>query len=224
MFELEVHGNVRLLRMTADENRFDSTFVGALHRVLDSLEAVTGPCALVTTGTDRFYSNGLDLDFFNSLEDKRKFLHEVHGLFARILALDMYTVAAVSGHAFAGGAMLAVSHDHSVMRFDRGYWCIPEVDLGLPLTPEMYAVLSARIDRPALAEAILTGKRYTASEAAAVRIVDEVASRDELVDRALEVAAGQATKDRSVLRIHKRLLYSDVLDAVGETTLQAHGR
>ncbi len=67
---------------------------------------------------------------------------------ARARASRAITVAAVNGHAFAAGAMLATAHDHVVMREDRGYWCLPEVDLGLPLTAAMYAVVAAHLPAP----------------------------------------------------------------------------
>ena len=50
----------------------------------------------------------------------------VHRLFARVLAFPRITVAAINGHAFAGGGMLALAHDFRVMRSDRGYFCLPE--------------------------------------------------------------------------------------------------
>lgn len=81
-------------------------------------------------------------------------------MLVRVLMIDVFTVAAVNGHAFAGGAMLAAAHDHRIMREDRGYWCLPEADLGLPLTPTMYATLASHVPRPALADAALTGRRY----------------------------------------------------------------
>ena len=73
------------------------------------------------------------------------FIEEVHRLLGRVLGFPAYTVAAVNGHAFAGGAMLACAHDQIIMRADRGYWCLPEVDLGLPLTPAMYATVAAHV-------------------------------------------------------------------------------
>jgi Delta3-Delta2-enoyl-CoA isomerase len=213
--EVEVRGDVWVLHMGEGENRFNRESVAAIHAVLDRVEASEGPVALVTTGGGRFYSNGLDLDWLLAGEDTEGFLDEVHRMFGRVLGLDCYTVAAVNGHAFAGGAMLAAVHDLVLMREDRGYWCLPEVDLGLPLTPEMYAALSARLPRPALADAILTGRRLTAPEAAHLGLVATAVSQSELLDRAVAEAAQWAGKDRGVIGRHKELLFGDSIRACG---------
>ena len=57
----------------------------------------------------------------------------------------MATAAAVNGHAFGVGAVLAVAREVVVMREDRGYWCLPEADLGFPITPAMFAVIAAKL-------------------------------------------------------------------------------
>jgi Delta3-Delta2-enoyl-CoA isomerase len=207
MIELEVHGHVRLLRMNGGENRFDRVFVDDLHSALDEVESVDGPCALVTTGAGKFYSNGLDLDWLAVAgEAAAGFLDRVHGLLHRIVTFDRYTVAAVNGHAFAAGAMLACAHDRVVMRAGRGYWCLPEDDLGLPLTPEMFATLAARLPRPALCEATLTGRRFAAEEAVRWGIAHEAAAEEQLLDVAIEFASAMAGKNRAVLLAHKAML------------------
>jgi enoyl-CoA hydratase/carnithine racemase len=208
MIELETRGDVRVLHLRAGENRFNRSSVDAIHAALDEVVAVVGPVALVTVGEGKFFSNGLDLDWMlaDGASDAA-FLDDVHAMLQRFLGLDLITVAAINGHAFAGGAMLAAAHDFRVMREDRGYWCIPEVDLGLPLTPIMYAVLAAHIPRPALTEAALTGRRFSGPEALERGIVTELAAEDALVERAIELAAAHAGKDRKVIAEHKRLLH-----------------
>lgn len=197
--------------MRNGENRFNRDSIDALHAALDKVAAVEGPVALVTTGADKFFSNGLDLDWLMvQTEGQGEFIADVHRLFFRIVHLDLYTVAAVNGHAFAGGAMLASAHDTMVMRSDRGYWCVPEVDLGLPLTEGMYATLAAHIPKTTLAEASLTGRRYTADEAVAGGIAAEARPGDEVVDRAVELAQAMAGKNREVIAVHKGLLHADV--------------
>jgi Delta3-Delta2-enoyl-CoA isomerase len=211
MVEVEVRGAVHVVHMDEGENRFNPPFIDALHSAVDAIEAYDGPCALVTTGSGKFYSNGLDLDWLGSADDARGFLDTVHALLGRLLGLDVYTVAAVNGHAFAAGAMLASVHDCVIMRADRGYWCLPEVDLGLPLTPEMYAALAAHVEPRTLARAALTGHRFSAQEAMAAGIATEAVSEDEVLTRAIDIATSMADKNRSVIGTHKLLLYGEAI-------------
>jgi enoyl-CoA hydratase/carnithine racemase len=211
MVDVEVLGAVHVVHMDEGENRFNPPFMDALHGVVDAIDAYDGPCALVTTGSGKFYSNGLDLDWLGSGADTSGFLDRVHALFGRLLGLDVYTVAAVNGHAFAAGAMLASVHDCVIMRADRGYWCLPEVDLGLPLTPEMYAALAAHVEPRTLARAALTGHRFSPEEAVASGIATEAVPEAEVLTRAIEVATAMADKNRSVIGAHKSLLYGEAI-------------
>ena len=207
VIELQQDGDVRILRMDEGENRFNRSTVGALHAALDEVEAVDGPCALVTTGSGRFFSNGLDLDWMMGEPVlPSDFIDDVHRLFGRVLRLDVYTVAAVNGHAFAGGAMLAAAHDAIVMRADRGFWCVNEVDLGLPFSPAMFATLETKLPKATLAEASLTGRRYGGDEAVAAGIADVAVAEQEVLPRALELAGAMVAKHREVIAAHKRYL------------------
>lgn len=216
MIELERRGAVHVLHLRNDENRFNRDSVAAINGALDEVAGTEGPVALVTTGVGKFFSNGLDLDWLLAGGDGTAgFLDQVHGLLGRVLGFDAITVAAVNGHAFAGGAMLASAHDFVVMREDRGYWCLPEVDLGLPLTPAMHAVVASHVPPATMAEAALTGRRYTGPEAVAAGIATETVAEDVLLDRAVAMAEALAGKDRGVLAEHKRLLHGDALRACG---------
>lgn len=215
LLQLERDGAVWVLRLVNDENRFDAASVRGLHAALDEIELTPGPAALVTTGSGKFFSNGLDLDGLLAGEGTDGFIHDFFRLLGRVLGLDMITVAAVNGHAFAGGAMLASAHDFLLMREDRGYWCVREVDIGLPLAPPLFAVLTAHVPRATLAEASLTGRRYGGRDAAVAGIATASVPEAELLPRAVDLARTHAGKPRDVLREHKRLLYGDVLAACG---------
>jgi enoyl-CoA hydratase/carnithine racemase len=204
---VEVVGPVRVVHWDDGENRFQGESMAAWHAVLDELEAVDGPLAVVAVGTGKFFSNGLDLEWISSAPDASAFMGEVHRLLGRMLVFPAYTVAALNGHTFAAGAMLSSAFDHRIMRADRGYWCLPEVDLGLPLTPEMTATVTARLPAPAAADAMLTGRRYDANAALGIGIIDAIAPEAELLDRAIEAATVMAAKNRGVIADHKRQLF-----------------
>jgi enoyl-CoA hydratase/carnithine racemase len=213
---IERDGDVWILRMRAGENRFNAGSVATINEALDRAGPADGPAALVTTGDGKFYSNGLDLDWLAAAgQNAAGFVADVHRLLGRVIGFPAVTVAAVNGHAFAAGAMLAIAHDFVIMREDRGYWCLPEADLGLPLTAEMFAVVTAKLPRRTAHEAIITGRRYDARQAQAAGIVHWTASEDEVLSAAVTLARELAAKDRRTLAEHKRLLYGEVMRLCG---------
>ena len=218
MIDLDRDGAIFVLRMNAGENRLAPAFLEDYERALDQVESASGQTALVTTGHGRFYSNGLDVAALAEAEPNAvvQFLGRLHGLFARLLSFDVPTVAALNGHAFAGGAMLAVAHDSRVMRSDRGYFCLPEIDLatGRALTRGMFALLQARLAPATLHEALVTGRRFTAPSALVAGLVDESCAERDVLPRAIERARALARRDRATLGALKRGLYAEALAAL----------
>jgi enoyl-CoA hydratase/carnithine racemase len=213
---VERRGDVTVVRMDHEENRLHPRLLDALNAVLDEIEAGEGAAALVLTGTGKFFSNGLDLDYMSSNpSDAERTLGRVHALFGRVLGLEVPTVAAINGHAFAAGAMLALAFDQAVMREDRGFFCLPEADLGLPFTPGMNALITARLSPRVAHEAMVTGHRYGGSEALAAGIVSEVAPEGEVLERAVSRAQALAGKPRQAMAAIKRGLYAPALDLLG---------
>jgi enoyl-CoA hydratase/carnithine racemase len=213
MIELRREGPVAIVQMRSGENRFNPTFISELMGALDEAEHADEPTAVVLTGEGKFFSNGLDLAWMSGEGRERagEVLSGMLGIFARILGSPIPSVAALNGHAFAGGAMLALACDFRVMRTDRGFFCIPEIDLGLPLHPGMSALIQARVPKLAAHEAIVTGRRYAGDEAAACGLVDHATAEIDLLPKAIALAAPLAGKNRVVMQTHKRLLYGDVL-------------
>src|SRR5262249_58963415 len=118
----------------------------------------------------------------------------------RVLILPAITVAAVNGHACGAGAQLVVAHDYKVMRSGRGYFCMPEIDMKVPLHPGMTAILQARLSKRTVHEVIATGRRYAAEDALAAQIVDHALAEEQVLPRAIEIAAGLAAQARPAPR------------------------
>lgn len=194
--DLSRQGDVFVLRMCEGENRFNVEFLEAMNQALGEVEAVEGPKALVTTGEGKFYSNGLDLEMISERtpEQVNDFIAEVHRLFARILAFPAYTVAAMNGHTFAGGGMMALAHDARVMRSDRGFFCLPEIDLGMPFTRGMAVLIKERLAPVTLRDCVLTGARLDSAACLKGGIVDAVADENSVLPQAIERAAAVAAK------------------------------
>jgi enoyl-CoA hydratase/carnithine racemase len=207
--------DVYLLDLGDGENRVAPDWVGGVEDALTEVIADEGPRALVTVASGKFWSNGLDLEWMGANQGEiPAFVTRVHELFARVLEAGVPTVAAVQGHAFAAGAMLAVAHDRIVMREDRGYFCVPEVDIRIPFTPGMTALLTARLSHTTAHEAMTTGRRYGGPDALAAGIAHEVAPEGEVVDRAVAWAAGQSAKHGPTLGEIKRRMYASTLETL----------
>ena len=215
MPDLDRIDDVFVLDLGNTENRFHPDWLTSVEEQLAVVERAEGPRALVTTATGKFFSNGLDLDWLGGHGDQMAaYIARVQELFARVLALPVVTVAALQGHTFAAGAMLALAHDHRVMRADRGFWCLPEVDLGMPFAAGMAALIRARLTPQAAHEAMVTGRRYGGGDALAAGIVDRVADQDRVQESALELVRPHVAKAGPNLSAIKAGMYGPGLDAL----------
>lgn len=199
--------DLHVLDLGDTENRFSPTWLDDVHAALDA--AVASPAPLVVTATGKFFSNGLDLEWLGQNPDSfGDYVVRVQELFARLLTLQLPTVAAINGHAFGAGAMLAIACDWRVMREDRGYFCFPEVDIDIPFTPGMAALIQAKLTPRAAVDSMTTGRRFGGPDALATGIVDAVAPEPELVARAAGFVAHLAGKNPDTLAAIKATMFA----------------
>jgi enoyl-CoA hydratase/carnithine racemase len=215
---LDRQEDVFVLDLGDDDNQLHPDWIAAVDAALDEVEGAAGPRALVTTASGKAYSTGLDLEWLAAHADRRQdYVVSVHRLFARVLSLPVMTVAAVTGHAFAAGAMLSLAHDFRVMRGDRGFWCLPEIGIDVPFTPGMAALIQARLSPQTAHEAMLTGRRYAGADAESAGIVDHVVPADAVRATAMNIARGQADKAGRTLGISKARMYAAALAVLRDT-------
>lgn len=213
MISLRREGPVFVLTMDEGENRMNRVWLDAVNDALDEVDAGDDPLAVVTTGAGRFFSNGLDLDWLVAAAvDMPRFVADVERLFARVVGAPYITVAACNGHTFAAGAMLALCHDFRVMRADRGFFCLPEVDIKIPFTAGMNSLIMNRMTITAAHEVMVTGKRFGGKEAARLHIVHSAVADEEVLPRAIALATEHAGKDRTTLATIKQRMYGETID------------
>jgi len=205
---------IAVLDLGEDENRFSPEFLDAINAQLDELEG-GGAQGLVTTARNKFYTNGLDLDWLTAHpEQMQSYVARVQALLARVLTLPMPTAAAVTGHAFGAGAMLAMAHDVRVMRADRGFFCFPEVDIRIPFTDGMAALIQAKLTPRAAVASMTTGRRFGGVEAAELGIVDATAGEGAVTAAAAELLRPLAGKDPGTLGAIKRTMFRTAAQAL----------
>jgi enoyl-CoA hydratase/carnithine racemase len=211
-------GDVFVLNLGAEENRFSPDWVAAMRGFVAEVAAATGPAALVTVADGKFWSNGLDLDWLTAnLDQAPAYISSVQGLFAEVLVLPVPTVAAVQGHCFAAGAMLALAHDWRVMRADRGFFCLPEVDIQIPFSVGMDALIRAKLPVATAVEAMTTGRRFGGAEAADAGIVNRAVGEEQVLTEAAEIARPLAAKAGGTLGTIKERMFADVVARLGQT-------
>lgn len=215
MIELHRDGDLFLLDLGEGDHRFNPDSVARIHELLDQVERAPAPRALVTVASGKIWHNGLDLDWLGAHPDRlSEFLDAVQGLMARLLVAPVPTVAAIQGHCFAAGAMFALAHDHRVMRVDRGFFCLPEIDIRMSFPDGMAALVQSRLTPSVAYEAMTTGRRYGGGDAAADAIVHAAVGESEVRPAAEEWARANADKDGAVLAAIKRTVSAVPLRAL----------
>lgn len=214
---LDYDGDIAILDLGDDENRFSPEFLDEVDAQLDTILA-RGAHGLVTTADSKFYSNGLDLDWLGAHSDRGDwYVGRVQGLLARMLTLPIPTVAAVVGHAFGAGAMLAIAHDFRVMRDDRGFFCFPEVDIRIPFTPGMAALIQAKLTPQAAVASMTTGRRFGGVDARTYGLVDATAPEGSVTTTATDLLRPLGGKDSGTLGAIKQGMFGPAVQALTAT-------
>lgn len=215
-----IENTTALLTLGDGENRFNPDFLNAVLEMLDRIENESDATTLVVRSShEKIFCNGIDLAWLgpviqrNDMAAAKEFFYLLNRLFKRTLTYPMITTAAITGHSFAGGAIWSCAFDFRFMRSDRGFFCFPEVDLGIPFLPGMLALLKKAIPMYKLEEMHHTGIRLTAEECERHHIVRKACPRDTLVAEALAFAGG-IVKKRDIVREMKARLYKDIIHAM----------
>lgn len=227
MIEREERDGVVTLRMAHGKvSALDVELVGALARHVAALDA-PDVRAVVLTGTGSSFSAGVDL--FRVLDGGADYVREfLPGLVAAVRALFVVpkpVVAAINGHAIAGGCVLAAACDYRVMARGGGRIGVPELRVGVPFPAAAIEAVRFAVPPERLQEIVYTGGTYPPDEALAKGLVDELADdAAALAARAFEVASDFAAVPPAAFAHTKRYLRRDALarmDAAGETDAEA---
>jgi enoyl-CoA hydratase/carnithine racemase len=212
MPRLSQHDGVWLLDLGDGENRFSPSWIETALALLDDAATGAPERPLVTVATGKFWSNGLDVDWIGQHPERlAEYLTTVERLLGRVLRYPAPTAAAVQGHAFGAGAMLALAHDWRFMRADRGYLCLPEVDLGLPFTPGMLALLQAKLTPAQATELMITGRRLGGDQAQMLGVVTQAVDEPSLRSAPIGCLVAHGAKPAGAVGRIKQDLYAPAL-------------
>ena len=216
MISVETHGRVAVVRLAHGKaNALDTTLCRDLVTQLGELER-GGHGAIVLTGHGPIFCAGVDL---LRLRDGgagylAAFLPALSAAFLAVFNCALPVVAAVNGHAVAGGCILVSACDHRVMNAGHGRIGVTELLVGVPFPATALEILRFAVSTGRLRELTCFGRTYPATEAARLGLIDEVVEEASVLPRAIAVAAGFAALPAGPLRHTRQQIRGPALDRI----------
>jgi enoyl-CoA hydratase len=186
----EESGDLAILRLA--HGKVSALDVDLCTAIVDGLRELEGGSAraVIVTGTGAAFSAGVDL--FKVLDGGReylaRFLPAMESLFKALLLFPRPLVAAINGHAIAGGCIAAAACDHRVMADGSARIGIPELAVGVPFPMLPFEIVRARVSRQHFRHLVMTGRTVTPPDALALGLIEEIAPLDVLITRATHAA------------------------------------
>ena len=170
--------------------------------------------AVIVTGTGGSFSAGVDL--FRLIKDgpeyARRFVPVLDEFLLATLTFPKPVVAAINGHAIAGGCILAAACDHRIMTEGNGRIGIPELAVGVPFPALPLQIMAARLADGPLRDLVFSGRTVQIDEAKTMGLIDEKCPSGMLLDRATEVALKLASIPPGAFALTKEAFYSPILE------------
>lgn len=197
-------------------NAINEEVVLELRNVFRDLESNKRVKAVILTGTGSFFSFGFDIpEFLDYTKDAfYMFILSFSELIQRIFIFPKPVVAALNGHAIAGGCILAVACDRRIMVTGKSKIALNELTLGATVFTSIVETLKYTVGARTAQDILYSGKMNSDEEALALGLVDELVSEDVLNDTALSRARAFAEMDRYAFRNIKKLLRTETLDRI----------
>lgn len=200
-------------------NAINEEMVDHLLATLRQLSTDTDTRALILTGQGSFFSFGLDVPelYDYSPADFTRFLTKFTDLYRTVFEFPKPVVAALNGHAVAGGLMLAIACDYRVMTTGKAKISLNELTFGSSVFAGSIEILKCVTGHRNAETIALRGKMYSAEEAKALGLIDEVCTPDALLPRVQAVAAEMAARDAVAYAAIKKLLRGPVAEQIKRT-------
>jgi len=214
MFEVDDQQGVTVLRLK--HGRANALDVELCRGLLEFFEkAGRGPArSVIVTAEGGIFSAGVDL--LRVLDGgsayARQLLPALHELCETAFSFPHPLVAAINGHAFAGGCIVACLADHRVMVNSAGRIGVPELLVGVPFPPAPLEIMRFVLPSQHLTRVMIGGGTYDADEALRFGLVDEVAAPQQLLERAIAAAQRLAAIHPTTFSLTKAQLRAPALE------------
>jgi enoyl-CoA hydratase len=187
-------------------NAINYEFLNFLNNKLDVLENKKYKAAVIT-GYDRFFSSGLDLVELFEMERSgmKNFMANFKATFLRLFTFPKPIVAAINGHAIAGGCVMALACDYRIMGRGDALIGLNEVKLGIGLPTMVIEFARAALPPQCFPQVLLMGETFPPQRALAMHLIDELVEPTTVLQNALEIAAKLAIGGQTFSQIKRDL-------------------
>ena len=227
MLEIERDGRVATIRMQHGAvNALDLDLLNAVAQVIRELDADPDVGAMVLTGNGRAFCAGVDLKAIldGGDEHTREFLKALSAVFLAPLGSATPVIAAVDGHAIAGGAVLAAACDVVIgTDDDRARIGLAELSVGVPFPPVALEIMRRRLGSR-FSSVVMTARTYPPHAAQQLGFLDEIAAADDLMPRCQAMAQQLAATDPDTLAATKRQLWHPVTETMARSAASEDAR
>jgi len=207
-----------ILTMTSKENRHNLDFANEMNQAIDDIFEDESILSLIlTSDSEKNFSLGVDVEWLmqkmaeNDSQSIKDFMYAMNNVFKKLIVSPFPTIAAINGHAFGNGAILACACDFRLMNSSKGYFCFPEIDLGIPFLPGMIAWVRKAIPEYKYQELLFTGKRTTAQELEEHHIISKSCPDPEILMTESIKFAQSFEKKRGIFGEMKKRLYKHII-------------
>lgn len=214
-FEVDVNDEIATVALARGKvNALNGEVVAELAGHLDSLESNQDVRALVLTGRGKFFSFGFDIPEFLSFPRERfaEFVTDFTKLYMRLFLYPKPVVAALNGHAIAGGCMLALACDSRLMVPGGARISLNEIAFGSSVFAGATEMLRFWVGSANATRILTSGAMFTAPEARVLGLVQDVLPEEDVLPEAVRVAANLASKHPDAFASIKSLLRRPVAD------------
>ena len=217
--QLEMNAGIATLRMNRPPaNALDLQFLTELGEAFAEFENREEVGALIVTGTDRFFSAGLDLKAVPtySADEQRALATELNRMVGRLYGLPLPVVAAVNGHSIAGGVIIALCCDYRIAAAGDYKIGLTEARVGVPFPVGPMAVVQGELSAPSARRAVLLARNVSPQEALSQGWLDELQPAEQLLSRATEMAEEMAALPRASYGRIKRQMRAAALARIDD--------
>lgn len=190
--------------------------IDLLTALSEALDEARGADALVLTGSGAIFSAGVDLPRLvdGGPDYARRFVPLLDEVLEKLFVLPLPTVAAVNGHAIAGGCILALACDYRLMASGKSRIGIPELRVSVPFPAAALEIVHFAVPRTEVQWLLYSGERPVAENAREIGFIDEIVAAEKLVPRALDVAADMAAVPAGNFRLVKEMLRASARERI----------